>query len=228
MKLRNFRFSRPINSYAVVRNWVATCIRNSYWQTRSSRISKLQYIDLGCGQNTHDNFINLDYDWHPKIDVCWDVSRGIPFPSQSLRGVFTEHCLEYFPLPIAEAVMREIHRVLVPGGRVRIILPDAEIYLTRYTDRLRQCSDVLLPFETECAHGDIVNPILAVNRIFYQDRDQWAQHRFIYDSNFLCQLLLRCGFSKTMRASFMNGGDENLLIDTKSRAIESLYVEAIA
>jgi|ERR1700730_5679206 len=228
MQLRNVRFSRPITSYAAIQKWVAACIRNSHWQTRSSRITNLQYLDLGCGQNTHGNFINLDYLWHPKIDVCWDVSRGIPFPGQSLRGVFTEHCLEYFPLPIAEAIMREIHRVLVPGGRVRIILPDAELYLTRYTDRLRQCSDVLLPFEPECAYGDIVNPILAVNRIFYQDQDQRAEHRFIYDSNFLCQLLSRCGFSKTVRASFMNGGDKNLLIDTKSRAIESLYVEAIA
>jgi SAM-dependent methyltransferase len=228
MKLTNFRWSRPITSYAAVQSWVASCIRNSYWQTRSTRISKLQYLDLGCGQNTHDNFINLDYYWHPKIDVCWDISRGIPFPSQSLRGVFTEHCLEYLPLPIAEAVMREIHRVLVPGGRVRIILPDAEIYLTRYTDRLRQCSDMLLPFEAECAYGDIVNPILAVNRIFYQDRDQEAEHQFIYDASFLCQLLSHCGFSKTMRTSFMNGADKNLPIDNESRVIESFYVEAIA
>jgi SAM-dependent methyltransferase len=228
MKLTNFRPSRRITSYAAVQKWIGSCIRNSRWQIRSSRFSALQYLDLGCGPNTHDNFINLDYNWHPKIDLCWDVSRGIPLPDQSLRGVYTEHCLEYFPLPVAESVIREIHRILMPGGRVRIVVPDAEIYLTRYTDRLRHLSDALLPFERECAHGGIVEPILAVNRIFYQDRDQRSGHSFIYDFNFLSRLLLHCGFSKTIRASFMQGGDNNLLIDTQSRVLESLYIEAVA
>src|ERR1019366_9905356 len=116
----------------------------------------------------------------------------------------------------------------IPGGRVRIVVPDAEIYLTRYTDRLRHLNDASLPFEQECAHDGIVEPILAVNRIFYQDRDKLSGHRFIYDFNFLRRLLLRCGFSQAMRASFMQGGDSNLLIDTQSRALESLYVEAVA
>ena len=228
MKLTNFRPSRPITSYAAVQTWIAYRIRNSRWQLRSPRIRTLQYLDLGCGPNTHDNFINLEYVWHPKIDLCWDVSRGIPLPDQPLRGVFTEHCLEHFSLSVAQTVIREVHRILVPGGRVRIVVPDAEIYLTRYTDRLRHLSDASLPFEQECAHDGIVEPILAVNRVFYQDRDKLSGHRFIYDFNFLSRLLLRCGFSQTMRASFMQGGDNNLLIDTQSRAVESLYVEAVA
>ena len=192
------------------------------------KIGSLQYLDLGCGQNTHDNFINLDYDWHPKIDLCWDLSRGIPLPDQSLRGVFTEHCLEHFTLPIAEGIICEIHRVLMPGGRVRIIVPDAEVYLTGYTDRLRHQSDTLLPFETENAYKGIVDPILVVNGVFYLGRDHPAGHRFIYDFNFLNKLLLHCGFSQTTRASFMNGGDKTLLIDSQWRAMESLYIEAIA
>jgi SAM-dependent methyltransferase len=228
MKIQNLRWSRPITSYAAVQKWVAGCIRNSRWQVRSSRFRALEYLDLGCGPNTHENFINLDYSWHPKIDLCWDVSRGIPLPDDSLRGVFTEHCLEHFPVRVAEAVLCEVHRILIPGGRVRIVVPDAEIYLTRYADRARRLSNASLPFEKECAYHDIVAPILAVNRIFYQDRDQLAGHWFIYDFDFLSRLLLRCGFSHTMRASYMHGHDDNLLIDTQSRAIESLYVEAIA
>jgi hypothetical protein len=227
MRLRNFRPSRSITSYAAVQTWIGKCIRNSRWQLRSSRIRTLEYLDLGCGPNTHDNFINLEYLWHPKIDLCWDVSRGIPLPDRSLRGVFTEHCLEHFPLPITQTIIREVHRMLMPGGRIRIVVPDAEIYLTRYTDRLRHLSDASLPFEQECAHEGIDEPILAVNRIFYQDRDKLSGHWFIYDFNFLSRLLLHCGFSETMRASFMQGGDNNLLIDTQSRALESLYVEAV-
>jgi SAM-dependent methyltransferase len=227
MKLKNFRPSRPVTSYAAIQKLVGNCIRSSRWQLQSSRVRSLRYLDLGCGLNTHANFINLDYNWNPKVDLCWDITRGVPFPDRSLRGIFTEHCLEHFPLSVTETIIREARRVLMPGGCIRIVVPDAEIYLTRYTDRLRHLSDISLPFEQESAHDGIVEPILAVNRIFYQDRDKLSGHRFMYDFNFLSGLLLQCGFSKAIRASFMQGGDYNLLIDTQSRAIESLYVEGI-
>lgn len=228
MKITNFSPSRPITSYATVQTWVAKWLRNSQRQLRASRVRTLKYLDIGCGNNTHENFINLEYLWHPKIDLCWDISRGIPLADQSLQGVFTEHCLEHFPLSVAHKIIQEIHRILMPGARVRIVVPDAEIYLTRYTDRLRANSDIKLPFEQECDHEGIVEPILAVNRIFYQDRDHSAGHRFIYDFNFMSRLLLHCGFSQTTRSAFRKGGDHNLLIDSPSRAIESLYVEAVA
>jgi hypothetical protein len=28
-----------------------------------------KYLDVGCGPNTHEAFINLDYLWYPKVDV---------------------------------------------------------------------------------------------------------------------------------------------------------------
>jgi SAM-dependent methyltransferase len=228
MKLGNFQSGRSVTSYAGARVWIGKFVRNSQWQLRSSRVRTLQYLDVGCGENTHENFINLDYSWNPNIDICWDITCGIPLPDRSMRGVFTEHCLEHFPLAAAETIIREIHRVLMPGGRVRIVVPDAEMYLTRYTDRLRRISDEALPFEQSCAHAGIVDPVLAVNRVFYQDRDDPAGHRFIYDSGFLMRLLSHCGFSQTVRVSYMQGSDDNLLIDTQSRAVESLYVEAVA
>jgi SAM-dependent methyltransferase len=228
MRVTNFRISRPITSYAAVRAWIAKFIRNSHWQVRSERVQRLQYLDIGCGANTHENFINLDFSWNPKIDLCWDIKRGIPLPDRSIRGVFTEHCLEHFPLATGETIIREIRRVLLPGGRVRIVVPDAEIYLTRYTDRLRHVSDEALPYEQECAHNGVADPLLAVNRIFYEARDDAAGHRFIYDSHFLMMTLSHCGFSQVFRAAYGQGGDDNLLIDTPSRALESMYVEAVA
>ena len=183
--------------------------------------STIQYLDIGCGQNTHDNFINLDYVWHPKVDLCWDISGGIPLATGSLRGIFTEHCLEHLPLAATEAIIQECHRLLKPGGRINIIVPDAELYLTRYADRIRQITDELFPFEQRPPS----EPILAVNCVFYQDRDDLAGHRFMYDFNFLRKLLSRHGFSEVTRSSYGTGADRIFLIDTKERAVESLYVE---
>lgn len=221
MRLSNVRLGRPITSYAAVQAWVASARRNARWQLNSVRVRGKRYLDLGCGPNTHPHFINLDYLWHPGVDLCWDITKGIPLEDRSLSGIFTEHCLEHFEVRQTGNILRECSRILKPGGIIRIIVPDAELYLTRYTDRIRGLSEEPLPFEHER------EPVLAVNRIFYQDRDDPAGHRFIYDFRYLSRLLQQSGFSQAGRVSFMIGADKTLLIDTPARAVESLYVEAV-
>ena len=130
--MRKVSWHRPIASYAKVETLIGGLIRGRSSQLRRKRIRNLQYLDIGCGRNVHEKFINLDYLWHARVDVCWDVKQGIPFPKSSMKGIFVEHCLEHFSLPVAFALLNECLRVLAPGGRLRIIVPDAELYLERY------------------------------------------------------------------------------------------------
>jgi hypothetical protein len=39
--------------------------------------------------------INLDYHWRPGIDICCDITRGLPLPDTYVRGIFSEHCIEH-------------------------------------------------------------------------------------------------------------------------------------
>jgi predicted SAM-dependent methyltransferase len=201
-------------------------LRNRRFQLRRRRIESLRYLDIGCGPNSHPGFVNLDYLWHPTIDVCWDITRGIPFASGSMRGIFSEHCLEHFPLPTAVDILRECYRVLAPGGILRIVVPDGELYLKIYNRQREGDSSVTFPYQVHEAFRELYSPILSVNRIFYQDRDSPHGHRFIYDFHFLDQLLRYCGFTSVTQRSFRDGADPALLIDSESRAVESLYVEA--
>jgi predicted SAM-dependent methyltransferase len=217
---------RPITSYAKVQALAGSLLRNRLFQLRRSRIQGLQYLDIGCGRNTHSKMINLDYLWHLGVDVCWDVTRGIPLASGSMRGIFTEHCLEHFSLPVAANILRECRRVLVPGGLLRIVVPDGELYLKTYNRQMEGDISIEFPFQQQESFDGIHSPILSVNRIFYQDRDSDHGHHFIYDFRFLTELLHYCGFTSVTRRSFGIGKDPALLIDAESRAVESLYVEA--
>jgi predicted SAM-dependent methyltransferase len=226
MPLSTFSLRRPLTSYAKVQAWVARLIRNRRFQLRRPRVLASAYLDVGCGPNTHMEFINLDYLWHPGVDVCWDLGTGLPFADGSLRGVFSEHCLEHFPLPEAARLLREMRRVLAPGGTVRLVVPDGELYLRTYVSQLDGDPAPRFPYEeSERTHAGWT-PIVSVNRIFYQDRESLFGHRTIYDFQLMEHLLRAAGFDQVIRRRFGAGADPRLLIDTPARQCESLYVEA--
>ena len=217
---------RPLTSYAKVQTWVGTLIRNRKFQLKRKKILSTPYLDLGCGQNFHENLINLDYLWHPRVDVCWDIQKGIPFANGSLKGIFSEHCFEHFPMETAFFLMKECRRVLVLGGILRIVVPDAGMYLDRYHERSKGIGNQKFPFEERESFHDSYTPMLSVNRIFYQDREQAFGHRTMYDHELLRLLLIKAGFTNVEKRSFREGVDQALLVDSENRRSESLYVEA--
>ena len=108
--------NRSITSYDKVRKLISRVLRNSrlnFMGSRWRQIKCRQYLDVGCGANVHGHCINLDYDWQPGVDVCWDVTRGIPIGSGTMRGVFSEHCIEHLPFERMDFVLSEFRRVLV-------------------------------------------------------------------------------------------------------------------
>lgn len=217
---------RHISSYSKIQHLIGAFLRNQRFQLRKKKIHSTRYLDLGCGLNCNTALINLDYSWHPKVDLCWDIKTGIPFPAGSLKGVFTEHCLEHFPLKKALFLLSECKRVLLPKGIVRVVVPDAGMYLQRYYQRSEGISQERFPFEDRESFLGIYTPILSVNRIYYQDREQPFGHQTMFDFPLLKELLLRAGFLNVQKTSFRNGSDPTLLVDSEGRSSESLYVEA--
>ena len=217
---------RSVWSYAKVQHTWGDWIRNRGRQLQSARVRSLRYLDVGCGRNTHPEFINLDYLWHPAVDVCWDITRGLPFADGALDGIFSEHCLEHFPLTVGLRILRECRRVLKPGATARIVVPDAGLYLRIYQEQMSGNVSLRFPFQEREAFEDISTPILSVNRVYYYDRESLFGHRTMYDAALLGELLKKAGFGEAQKAAFQNGRDKALLIDSPERACESLYVEA--
>jgi hypothetical protein len=144
---------RPLSSYAKVQALVGWLIRNRRFQLDRPHVRAGTHLDIGCGLNSHPNLINLDYLWHPGVDVCWDTTRGLPFADGTLRGVFSEHCLEHFPLPAARTQFyqdRESpfgHRTIFDFQLLQLLLQEAGF--TRVVRReFRSGTDVRLLIDT--------------------------------------------------------------------------------
>lgn len=214
---------RPLSSYVKVQRLLGNLLRNRAFQANSAKLNGREYLDLGCGPCPKPGFVNLDYRWRPGVDVVWDILRPLPFPSDRFAGVFTEHCLEHFDLKQLAGVLKEVRRILRPGGTLRIVVPNLAKYVDAYSRRLRgEAEDQRLATAA------------AFNRVFYSghvwmSRSRWWNdgHHFIHDFQSLSAALLEAGFSRAEERRLLEGSCSALLIDREDRAWESLYVEAV-
>lgn len=213
---------RSWHSYSKLRSLYSCLIRNRRSQLDRHFSCSKPYLNIGCGNRLHSSFINVDFNWLPGLDLCWDLRRPLPFSAGSMEGVFSEHCIEHLSFVDAGALLADLYRLLVPGGVLRLIVPDAEAFLLAYA-RWRQG----LPFAFPAPYQPVLesvdfSPIMAVNSVF---RDHG--HHYAYDFDCLQRLLQQHGFREVRRCAFRQGRHSVLLIDSPARQAESLVVEAV-
>lgn len=113
-------------------------IRSSVFSALKKTIPKFKghLLDIGCGKMPYkayilnnsnvSNYIGLDienaliYDNHVKPDFTWD-GRVMPFENLSFECAFATEVLEHCPEP--EVVLKEVNRVLKPGGLFFFTVP---------------------------------------------------------------------------------------------------------
>lgn len=91
-------------------------------------------MDFGCGQKPYrslflvDEYIGVDFEnpGHPHINESIDIfydGKTIPFPDESFDSIFSSEVFEHiFNLP---EIIKELNRVLKPGGNILITCPFA-------------------------------------------------------------------------------------------------------
>jgi predicted SAM-dependent methyltransferase len=160
---------------------------------------------------------------HGDTTLCLDIRKPLPFPDGSIRRILLEHVLEHVDFQSdAPAMLRDYHRVLEPGGVLRIIVPDAERFVKAYAagDRTLWLE---LGWDPENLPGDMVTPMHVLNHIFHQ----MGEHLFAYDFATLALALDRAGFRNVSKSAYRQSADPELAIDQPNHAPYSLYVEAI-
>jgi predicted SAM-dependent methyltransferase len=167
-------------------------------------------LHLGSGGEHKPGWVNVDLLGDP-VEVAWNLARPLPFETASVTAVFHEHLLEHLPLQAGAVFMRECHRVLRPGGLLRVGVPDAGKLIRSYS--------------ADRAYLDALHPgrptaLLAVQELFY-----WHRHCAMFDAETLCLFFRASGFPDPQERGF---GDSDLdqAPDTERRRAETLYVEA--
>ena len=83
-------------------------------------------INLGSGDSPLVGFVNVDaLPDAPGVDVVADISQRLPFEDASADLVYASHILEHFPHAQTGELLGEWRRILRPGGRLLVAVPDS-------------------------------------------------------------------------------------------------------
>ena len=185
------------------------------WKRRHLRRTSNIKLHWACGTRILPDWINLD-GWRKRgVDYIMDLRCTLPFADNSVDYVFMEHALEHFNLSDGASILRDLHRVMAPGGMIRIIVPDLERYCSAYSASDRSWFALAGPKFTTLAEG--------LNCVFFNHF-----HRFMYDFESLSWMLKEAGFHNIVKTSHLASEHKELHqdMDLPNRKALNLYVEA--
>jgi len=99
-------------------------------------------LNLGCGGRYLKGWVNCDFQSNSQEVVAHDLRNPLPFSGDTFQLVYHSHVLEHLNPADARTFLLQCHRILRPGGLLRIVIPDLEqrarIYLQSLEEAKRQ------------------------------------------------------------------------------------------
>lgn len=175
----------------------------------------LKRLHWGCGPITPYGWINSDVAPFPGVDVVADIRQGLPFRDHEFDYIVSIHALPELSYREQDPALRELFRVLKPGGVLRLCLPDMEKALAALRDK---DPDYFLIEDDNirCLSGKLI-----VQLTWY------GQSRCLFTAEFIEELLVRNQFQAVTHCRFRQTASNHAgITELDNRELESLFVEA--
>lgn len=195
-------------------------------------------LNLGCGPNAPAGWVNIDGSWNAWMSnhthvrkaltifgivsknnsgaqwsvrpLVHDLTKPLPFAENTVSVIYGAHVLEHLYLADAKKLLRECRRVLVPGGVVRLVVPDLHSVVKTYlTMKNGGCPS---PSE-KIGAADKLNEKLAFRSPappngnfvfkFYSLWKDFHHHKWMYDSDSLVHYMSEAGFAAVSERGFL-------------------------
>lgn len=84
------------------------------------------YVNIACGDTYVNGWRNFDYDPHSSTVTKANLLSGLPLAENEAEVVYSSHFIEHIPRNLLASFLSECFRIIRPGGRLRLVLPDFE------------------------------------------------------------------------------------------------------
>lgn len=149
-------------------------------------------LHIGAGPQRIEGWLDTDL---ISGTIYLDLSRRLPFEDGVFTYAFGEHVIEHLGQAVGAGLLRELRRVLRPGGVLRLTTPDLQKIIAIYEDRNpvigREGYVKFLAQETGKRYD-------RPGQMFNDYTRLWG-HQWIYDEQDLTDTLCEAGFREVSR-----------------------------
>lgn len=78
-------------------------------------------LNWGCGDKLSEGWVNVDHEWFGNNIVSDITKEQLPFPDDHFDYITAQHALSMLDYQQLPRALVELHRVLKPGGVLRIV-----------------------------------------------------------------------------------------------------------
>ena len=106
-----------------------------------ARIEQFDKLNLACGSNFLEGWLNVDFSADPRPDYLQlNLCEKLPFRGDSIRYIFAEDFFEHISQDDSIIFLSECYRCLIDGGVLRLSFPGLEGVLKKHY--LRETGDL--------------------------------------------------------------------------------------
>jgi len=216
-------------------------------------------INLGCGPDAPLGWLNVDGSWNAWLSnhryfrsvlkslglinqnqgakwkvqpVVHDLTKRLPFEDNSVSAVYASHLFEHLYLADAQKLLSECRRVLLPGGVIRLVVPDlfsmAKNYLSNKNGNSQPLAERITAadgFNEKLGFRSPARPDGNLVVKFYYVWKDFHHHKWMYDSDSLIHYMQNAGFSAVTQRAYLESDIQGIAeVERADRVIDGIGI----
>lgn len=109
------------------------CHRKTQKNIDKNSKKNLRQLEIGPGLTRLEGFESLNIIDGKQVDYIADISSKLPFEDNSFDLIYASHVIEHVPWFLQKNLFLELNRILKPGGKLEIWVPDFQKVLKAVT-----------------------------------------------------------------------------------------------
>ncbi|MDH7506888.1 MAG: hypothetical protein QHH15_03770 [Candidatus Thermoplasmatota archaeon] len=117
---------------------------NFYKYVIKKRISNVDKLNIGCGDNFVENWLNIGLFNIPQgiylfsktkkqtLIINYDMTKEFPIEPDSINYIYASHFIEHLSFIQGINFLKNCYKVMKKGGLIRLVFPDLELWIKKY------------------------------------------------------------------------------------------------
>lgn len=89
-------------------------------------------LNLGCGKDIREGYINIDFTNYNGVDVVHDLNAPLPYADNTIDEIVAQDILEHFTYVNTDRIFNYWVRVLKSAGVMILQVPDIDKHIDMY------------------------------------------------------------------------------------------------